>query len=279
MESDTRAPATDYDRRNVTGTGPYQVEVAAGLRDVRLPHLCARCAGVPTGTLAVDKMFRRTHDDAPDHTIFARLVVPVCQACLDLHAAERQPMDPAVLRTLRNRFILRTLPYWIPLGVILYMLGEFASPLGRAVASGEPADMLIWGAVVGVFGLLLLMFVRLVLAARRDLIADWHGDPNDQYVTHERGPLGIRCVVPGPPTGTSGAVNFADEDFELFARNRRTFTFTNLDVATAFAAENADLVWDPSSPVAVRARWGRNVVVGGIVLVAVALWLKELLGF
>ena len=140
-------------------------------------------------------------------------------------------------------------------------------------------EALVWAGVLGFFGLCLLMFVRLILVARRNLIANWNGDPNDQYVAYARGPLGVHCVIPGPPTATVGAVDFADEDFELFARNRRTFTFRNLDVATAFAAENADLVWDPNSPVAVRARWGRNVVIGGVVVAAMVFWLKDVLGF
>lgn len=279
MESDTRAPVTEYDRRNVTGTGPYQVEVAARLKDVRLPALCARCGGTPTGTLAVDKMFRRVRDDRPDYHVFERLPIPVCEACRLLHEAERRSPDPALLRKLRNRFFLRTLPYWVPIGVLLFLFTQLGPPALRAFAGGELVESLVWAGVLGFFGLLFLMFVRLILAARNNLIADWSGDPNDQYVEHARGPLGIHCVIPGPPTATVGAVDFADEDFELFAKNRRTFTFTNLDVATAFAAENADLVWDPDSPVAVRARWGRNVVIGIVVVVAVGLWLKDVLGF
>ena len=97
----------------------------------------------------------------------------------------------------------------------------------------ELVESLVWAGVLGFFGLLFLMFVRLILAARNNLIADYQGDPNDQYVEYARGPLGIHCIVPGPPTATVGAVDFADEDFELFAKNRRTFTFTNVDVATA----------------------------------------------
>ena len=278
MQSDTRAPVTEYDRRNVTGSGPYQVEVAARLRDVRIPKLCGRCGGVPTGTLPVDKMFRRTRHERPSIQLFARVQVPFCQACIDLHHAERQPPDPALLRTLRNRFIVRTIPYWIPIGVILFVLKELSPPAFRAFAGGEPVEALVWAGVLGFFALCLLMFVRLVLAARRGLVADHAGDPNDQYVEYARGPLGITCIIPGPPTATVGAVDFADEDFELFARNRRTFTFRNLDVATAFAAENADHVWDPNSPTAVRARWGRKVVIGGVVVAVVVLWLVDVLG-
>ena len=279
MEPETHPAPTDYDRRSVTGSGPFQVEVAARLGAVRFPPLCVRCGGVPITTVAVDKMFRRVHRNARTRHVYARVAVPACEACVLLHDAERRPPDAALLRRLRNQWIVRTLPYWVPIGIIVWMLGQFASTLAAAVREGDRADVLIWGVVVAVFGLALLMFLRLVLVARHGLLAGYSGDPDDQYVEHVRGPLGIRCVIPGPPTGTVGAVNFTDEEFELFDRNRRTFTFTRRDVAVAFAAANADVVWEPTSPRAVRARWARTVVVGGVVVAGVVLWLKDLLGF
>lgn len=279
MEPETRPVPSDYDRRSVTGSGPYQVEVAAGLRDVRFPPLCARCGGAPTTTLAVDKLFRRVYDDAPTRHVYARIAMPCCEACALLHEAERRPPDPALLRRLRNQWLVRTLPYWIPIAVILWLLAQLAPSFAGALAGGERTEVLLWGAVLAFFTLCLLLFVRLVLVARRGLLAGWSGDPNAQYVQHVRGPLGIQCVIPGPPTATLGAVDFTDEEFELFDRNRRTFTFTNHDVATAFAAANADLVWEPNSPRAVRARWGRNLVAGIVVVAGVVLWLRDVLGF
>lgn len=279
MEGEPHALASDYDRRNVTGSGPYEVEVAARLGEVRLPALCARCGGAPTRSLTVQKMFRRVGRRTGNEYRFERLPVPVCEACALLHEAERRPPDPALLRALRNRWLLSTIPYWIPIGIIVFMLVQLGPAALGAFAGGERVDQLVWLGVLLFFTVALLAFLRSILAARRNLIAGYGGDPNDQHVEIVRGPLGITCVLPGPPTATLAAVNFTDEDFELLAKNRRVYTFTNLDVATAFAAANADLVWEPNSPRAIRSRWAANALFVVLAVVGVALWLRELLGF
>lgn len=276
-----RAPgelASEYDRRNVTGSGPYQVELAGGLGEVRLPDLCAHCAGAPAGTLRLHKMFRRVHRDSPTTYLIDGLSVPFCRDCIAAHEALRQPPDPRELRRLRNRWILSTLPYWIPIGVLSWMIVQFLSNVRGAIVAGDRIELLVWLGIVLLLALGLLAFLRHVLAGRRRQIADHGGDPDDQYVEIARGLLGVTCVLPGPPTPTLAAVNFSDEDVELFDRNRRTFTFTNLEVATAFAATNADLVYLPNSPRAIRARWGRNVVLALVVGVGLVVMLMELMG-
>jgi hypothetical protein len=245
----------------------YPVEIAGALGDVRFPPLCARCAAPPAGALALTKMFRRTHSDSPTTYVFGAVAVPFCHDCLDAHARERVPPDPRTLRALRNRFLLRTLPYVIPVVVIVYLLGQFGGTALRHLARGDMAGALMFCVPVAFFGLMFLMFARLVLRAREQLIAAYDGDPNAQYVEIVRGPLGTTCVLPGPPTATLAAVDFDDEEFQLFEANRRTFTFAHPAVGEQFAAANAGLVWHPDSPAARRATALRHA---GLVLLGVA---------
>ena len=245
----------------------YPVEIAGALADVRFPPLCARCAAPPAGSLAVTKMFRRTHSDGPTTYVFGAVAVPFCGECIAAHARERTPPDPATLRSLRNRFLLRLLPYVIPVVVIVYLLGQFGGEALRSLARGDATRALVFSIPVAIFGLLFLMFARLVLKAREQLIAAYQGDPNAQYVDVVRGPLGTTCVLPGPPTATLAAVDFDDEEFQLFEANRRTFTFANPLVGEQFAAANAGLVWHPDSPSARRATALRHA---GLVVLGVA---------
>jgi len=137
----------------------------------------------------------------------------------------------------------------------------------------------MFGAVVLFFGALLLMFLRLVLVARRDLIADYAGDPNAQYVEFVRGPLGTQCVIPGPPTSTLAAVDFSDEESELFEPDRRTFRFTNHVVREHFAELNASLVWRKNSPRARRARLARRALLAVLALIGAAFLVADFLGY
>ena len=244
-----------------------EVTVAGALGDVRFPNLCARCAAPPSGTLRLVKMFRRVYPRKPAFHVFGRLDVPFCSACLAAHERERAPVDPAVPRALRTRWLLKSLVYAIPIGVTLFFVREFVPTVARAVSAGDLVRALVFGVVLAIFGLLLWTFVRRVLDGRRALIADHAGDPNDTYVEVVPGPMGSTCVIPGPPTPTLAAVNFDDDRILLFEPARRTFTFTNALVAEQFATLNSALVWDPAAPRvrrATRARWVLVVLVLGL---------------
>ena len=87
-------------------------------------------------------------------------------------------------------------------------------------------------------------------------------------------------MIPGPPTPTLAAVDFADEDVQLFAANRRTFAFAHAEVARRFAEVNAELVWDPDSPRARRAARRDKALIVAVVVAAlgVAVWRLSLPG-
>ena len=255
--------------------GPCRVEIAGALAEVRFPALCARCAAPPAGTLSVCKMFRHTHSESPTTWAFAAVAVPFCAPCIDAHHAERRPPDPKTLRKLRNTFLVRLLPYVIPVVVIVYMIKEFLRPTLRELREGDLTGALIFSIPVLIFSALLLMFWRLVRKARQDLIAPYGGDPNAQYVEFVRGHFGATYVIPGPPTSPLAAVDFTDDEAGLFEGTRRTFTFANPAVGARFAAENAALVWHANAPAARRATWLRHALYVGIgVAVAVGLLLE-----
>lgn len=279
MESDTYGPATEYDRRNVTGSGPYQVELAARLREVRFADRCVRCAAPSAASVPLVKLFWRARADDTRRQVIETVAVPVCAACAAEHAGARRAPDPAVLRRLRNRFLLRTLPYWVPIGVIVWLLVQMGPAAIDGMGGDDPWERLLWLGVVLFFGLCLAMFVRLVLVARHGLVAEQAGGAHDGRVEIVRGPLGITCVLPAPPTPVLAAVDFGDEDDALFERSRRTFTFANLDVATEFAAVNVERVHDPNAPAAIRARWARTALGVLVVGAGVVLWLWDVLGF
>jgi hypothetical protein len=249
---------------------PYRVEIAGPLAEVRFPPVCARCAAPPAGKLALTKMFRHTDSDGPTTYVFGAVAVPFCGDCLAAHARERRPPEPRVLRSLRNRFLLRLLPYVIPVAVIAFMIKEFLRPTLRAFTKGDVTGALLYAVPVVFFALLGLMFWRLVLKAREQLIAPYQGDPNEQHVEVVRGQFGIHCIIAGPPTSTLAAVDFGDEDYQFFEANRRTFTFANPEVGEQFAAVNAGLVWRPDSPSARRASRLRHAALVAIAVAVVA---------
>lgn len=258
---------------------PHRVELAGALADVRFPPLCARCAAPPAGTLTLAKLFRRTDSDGPTTHHYGVLAVPFCASCLDAHRRERRPPDPKTLRRLRNAFLVRCLPYVIPIAVNLFMIQAFARPAARAFMKGDVTGALLFCVPVLFFAALLAMFWRLVLGAREQLIAPYAGeprgdDPNAPYVEFVRGHFGATYVIPGPPTSPLAAVDFTDEDYQFFEANRRTFTLANPLVGEEFAAANAALVWHPDLPSARRARWLRHaalVVLGVAAAIAVIL--------
>jgi hypothetical protein len=244
-----------------------EVTVAGALADVRFPNLCARCAAPPAGTLPLVKMFRRIYPRKPAIHVFGRLDVPFCRSCLAAHERARAPVDPAVPRTLRTRWLLKSLVYVIPIAVTLFFVREFVPTVASALSAGDLVRALVFGGILAIFGALLWMFVRRVIDGRRALIADHAGDPNDSYVEVVPGPMGSTCVIPGPPTPTLAAVNFDDDRMVLFEPARRTVTFTNALVAEQFATLNSALVWDPATPHARRAA-GARWLVGALLLVA-----------
>jgi hypothetical protein len=258
---------------------PKRVRIAGDIADVRFPAECARCTAPPAGALAVTKMFRRVPSESPAYHVYATVRVPFCRDCLAAHERERVPPDPRVLRKLRNRWLVRCLPYVIPIAVILYMIGQFVPAALRGLAGGNLTSAMIYPGVVIFFGVLLLMFVRLVLAARRDLVADYDGYPHGQYVEFVRGPLGITCVIPGPPTSTLAAVDFGDEESELFEPDKRSFRFTNHVVREHFAELNAELVWRKNSPRARRARLARRVLLVVLAAVGAAFLVADYFGY
>lgn len=260
----------------------HRVQLTGALSAVRFPSLCARCGAPPAGTLPLAKLFRRTYSESPTTHLVDQTDVPFCAPCLATHERERRPVDPRVLRGLRNGWLLKSLVYAVPIAVSLFFVKELVPDAVRAAAAGNHVRALGLAGFAAFFGLLLWMFVRMVLAGRGPLIAQYVGetqgppDVNAMYAEVVRGPLGTTCVLPGQPTSTLAAVDFTDELFAVFEPNKRTFTFANLAVATEFAAANADLVWDPRSPRAERAGRVRRVVLVVAGGAAAAFFLYEL---
>jgi hypothetical protein len=260
----------------------HRVELAAPLADVRFPNLCVACAvAPPAGDMPLEKMFRRTHGDAPTTYVYERVQVPLCRSCLLAHQRAERPIDPAVIRRLRWTWLVRILPYVLPMGIILWLLAQLA-PKTIASVGGLLATPRDWGGLIGVGILLFFLlcfygFVRASLDAGRPLVAGgpWD-DANATYMRTRAGVLGSWYVIPGPPTPTLAAVDFADEDFQLFSANRRTFTFAHAEIARRFAEVNAELVWDPSSPRARRAARRDKALIVVVVVVALGVALVQL---
>lgn len=279
----TSGPHDSYDSYGAPGAqGAHRVEIAAPLGEVRFPNLCTRCAGTPpAGALNVTRMFRRTHSESPTTYVFDVVRAPFCADCLARHAAEHRPVDPAVLRKLRLTWALKVLPYVLPICVIVFFLIKIFQATTRGL--GRSTDVSIWALALGFgifafFALSLLSFVHLSLKAGRPLIAhDRTTNADEDYVEIVPGLFGAQYVVPGPPTSTLGAVSFSDEEFMMFESNKRAFTFTNSVVAEQFAALNADLVWTPDSPRAVRGARKRYAAVVAVIVIGGAYVLWELL--
>lgn len=268
-----RVPAGAAGSGMVTGSGTYAVEVACPLDRVRFPPMCACCGASPAGTLVVRKIFWRTYSGDSSHSdrhVFPDLPVPFCRECIRAHEAAKPEPDPRVLRALRDRWLRSTIPYWLPIGIILFMASRFAPTAVESLASGERAGVLMGGGILAFFAVSLTGFLRLVLEGRAQQIADYDGDASLACVDVARGPMGVTCYLPAPPTPTLASVNFTDVTRELVVGSRRTFTFTNPDVASAFALANAENVWDPRSSRAARARWVNGLVLA--MVLALAIW-------
>jgi len=254
----------------------HRVEISGPLSAVRFPSLCASCAATPpAGALPLVRMFRHVHHESPTTYTFAEVRVPFCAACLARHERDRPPVDPAVLRGLRWRWLFRVLPYAFPLAVLLFLLTKLGPLAARTLrdAAMHPRATPSWEvwAVLGIVGFFLLClygFVSMSIAAGRPLIAHrLERDANANDVVIVPGMLGSQYVIPTPPTPTLAAVRFADEDFQLFEANKRAFTFEHPVVAEQFAALNADRVWTPDAPQAVRGARRRYAAVVAVIVV------------
>ena len=249
---------------------PTRVKVCGPLHGVAFPDACARCGAPAHDTLRVDKQFRHTYSDSPTRYELARLHVPFCDGCRAEHARLLQPVDPAVLRRLRWTFVLRCLPYVVPVGVLLFLTSKMLVPFGRTLFGPPGLEMLIGAGVLGFLGLSLAGFVHLLLKARHDLRADGPGtDPNDNYVRVVPILLGGTAVLTELPTPVLAAANYTSDVAELFEGERHSFTFADPVFAAQFAALNADRIWDASAPKAKRARWLRTVTIAAVLLFGV----------
>ena len=255
---------------------PTRVKVSGPLHGVAFPEACARCGAPARDTLRVDKQFRHTYSDSPTTYELARLRVPFCDDCRAEHARLLQPVDPALLRRLRWVFVLRCLPYVVPVGVLLFLMSKMLPRFGPMLFDSPGPDTLIAAGVLGVLGLSLAGFVHMLRKARHDLRADGPGtDPNDNYVRVVPILLGGTAVVTELPTPVLAAANYTTNVGELFEGERHTFTFADPVFAAQFAALNADRIWDASAPKARRARRLRTVTIAAIVLFGVYVMLKD----
>jgi hypothetical protein len=257
--------------------GPHSVIVAGPLAAVRFPNACARCAAPPAGELAIVKLFRRTYTDAPTRYIRDRVLAPFCRQCIAMHERDRAPVAPAVLRGLRTEWLLKSLPYLFPMALQLWFVATFAPDAVRGLLQGDLVETLVLGGVTLFFGLLSWWCLEQIRAAGRELVGGYQPDPNDSYAEVVRGPLGVTCLVVGPPTPTLAAVDYGDEVFEIFEPNRRSFHFVHPLVAEQFEALNAHLVWDPTSPGSRTAAGRRTLLYVVLGVATAALVLRDLL--
>jgi hypothetical protein len=258
--------------------GPTRVQLAGALHGVRFPAACAACGAATRETLPLEKLFRRHRRRRGNSYHFEAVDVPFCDGCRARHAAELPPPDPAVHRTLRWQFVVRVLPYVIPLAVIAYLFTVALLPMAAGVA-GQPAraadgtpNYALLGAlgIFAFFAACLAWFLVLVNRARRNLVwGTWTG-VSETHVRRELLLFGRNAAIAGPPTSVLAAVDFSDDRAELFEPERHTFTFRDATFAEQFRSLNADRVWTGTSA---RARWARTArnVLGAALLGAAAL--------
>jgi hypothetical protein len=245
-------------------TGVVAVDVVGTPSHARFPGLCIRCAGQPSGTIAVTKLYWRDNGDSPSTPVLARVDAPACAGCIRAHQGELRPIPPEVKRRLLRNWLVAALPYIVPLGINLWILTMLGPNLLEALAEGDRAETVVWGAVCALFGLLALMFLWLIRRAGRPLV---HlGGYASPHVRVERGPLGSLYVDTAEPTSVQRAMDFSDDESEMFEPERHRFTFRNRQVAAEFAELNADRDWDPASTRAQLARRARRALFALVVL-------------
>lgn len=254
-----------------------RVPVVGGVDDARFPELCVRCAGTAgLRTLPVVKRFWRTSDDS-SYPVTLGVAAPFCAECIRAHQRELPPVDPAVRRRLLRGWLVAALPYFVPLGVCLWLLATLAPRLVRALAAfraDDPWEAVVWGAVCGLFGVMALAFVATIRRLGRTLTVE---PARGGYVRYERGPLGSVFTLPAEPTSALEALDFTDDCSEAFEGERHLFTFRNGEVAARFAELNAGRSWDPASPRALWARVARWVVVAAVLLFGLYALAQEVL--
>jgi hypothetical protein len=255
---------------------PASVMVVGPLRHAEFPPLCARCGAEPAGTLPVTRLFWRAPHESPGYYLTGGVEVPFCAPCIQAHRAETRPVPAEVRRRLLRAWLVKALPYLLPLGVNLWLVSVLAPNLLRALRpGGDRLEVLVWGAATAFFALLALAFFRMIRTAGSALIADPADRSAGSYVQVERGPLGCRFIVPGEPSSVLRAVTFTDDRSELFDAERHMFTFENREVADQFAELNAERRWDPRSGGARAARALRWTLMAGIVLGGLYLMVRD----
>lgn len=254
--------------------GVVAMEVVGPLRRARFPDLCVKCGARAARTISIDKIFYCPNGDDPGYHFADGVAAPACAECAALHERELRPIEAEVKRRLLRSWALAALPFVVPVAVITWMLTMFVPNLLEALRGGEPAEMAIWGAVSGFFGVLGLVFWGLILRRGRPLILG-PGDARPVHARVERGPLWSTFVVPADPTTVARAVDFGDDVSEMFEPERHRFTFRNYEVAARFEELNADREWDPASTRAQLARRGRMAVTGLVVLGVIYALLAE----
>ncbi len=249
--------------------GVVAVEVVGSLGHARFPDLCVKCGTPANRTLAINKLFYCDNGDNPGYFYASGVAAPACPACIRAHESEQRPIAPEMRSKLLRKWALESLPFVFPLGVNLWFLTIFVPKLLEAVREGtDPAEMAIWGGVSALFGLLALMFWRMIMQKGRPLILA-PADTYARWVRVEKGPLGSRLVAVTDPTPVMRSVDFTADISEMFEPERHRFSFRNFEVADRFAELNADREWDPASTRAQLARRGRMAVIGAVALAVI----------
>ena len=256
--------------------GVVAVEVVGSLGHAEFPDLCVECGAAADRTLPIPKLFYHQNSDNPGYFYASAVVAPACSGCVRAHERELRPIAPELKSRLLRGWAVAALPYVVPIGVILWMLGIFGPNLVGAVLEGtDPVEMAVWGAVCAFFGLLGLMFWGLVMKPGRQMVLTPAVMPT--YAQVERGPLGSRYVAPTEPTSLMRSVDFTDDISEMFEPERHRFSFRNYEVAARFEELNAHREWNPASPRAQLAATGRKAVIAAVVLFVVWTLVEEFL--
>lgn len=267
MSSSDHAHA-ESDSAPVLPREPGIVEVVGELHEVVFPPLCVSCGAETRATLPLTRLFWRDDDGGPGH-VAALVHAPFCPSCIEVHRREVPPLDPEVRKRLLRKWAVASLPYVFPLGVIAWLLTVLVPNVFRA---DEPLEALVWAAPVALFAGFGWMFFRLIRNQGRALVAG----PGGGYVHVYPGPLGSRFLVPAEPTSVTRALDFSDDESEMFDAERHRFTFQNNAVASSFAELNAARQWKPGGPRARVAHHARRAIVAVVVLVVVYQLAKEL---
>ena len=241
------------------------VEVVGPLHLARFPELCVQCGRPASRTLRITRLFRRSRirqGRRQVESILETVEAPCCEECLQVHERERTPIGEDVKKRLLRSWMIQALPFLLPLGVCLWILGFVLPGMLRGLG-GEGLALLLGLGIAGFFAAMTAAFLYLILKPGRHLIHD----SSEGYVQIEAGPLGSRFIVAAPPTSLMGSIDFTDDCSELFEGERHRFTFRNGLVAAHFAHLNGDRTWNPAAPRARVAAYLRWALVLAVLLV------------